>query len=70
MHIKRGPMPTKEEQWNVLLKLKSLPFGSVHCVKNDDLEAEVISIISKVTNEGCLNDVDIHDKFCNRYFKW
>jgi len=63
-------MTQKEEQWNALLKLKSLPFGSVHCVKNEELEQEVAGIINTVVAEGCLNDVEVHDRFCRKYKEW
>jgi hypothetical protein len=63
-------MSQKEEQWNALLKLKSLPYGSVHCVKNDDLELEVTEIINSVTQAGCLNDIEVHDRFCKKYKEW
>ncbi len=63
-------MSEKLEQWNALLKLKSLPYGSVHCVKNEDLELEVTEIINSVTKAGCLNDTDVHDRFCKKYKEW
>lgn len=63
-------MSKKEEQWNALLKLKSLPFGSVHCVKNEGLELEVAEIINNVVKAGCLNDTEVHDRFCKKYKEW
>lgn len=63
-------MTQKEEQWNALLKLKSLPYGSVHCVKNEELEQEVAEIINTVVKDGCLNDIEVHDRFCKKYKEW
>lgn len=63
-------MSNKEEQWNTLLKLKNLPFGSVHCVKNEELEIEVADIINNVVTSGCLNDTEVHDRFCKKYKNW
>ena len=60
----------KQEQWNALLKLKSLPYGSVHCIKNEELENEVAEIVKDVISSGCLNDTDVHDRFCKKYLTW
>lgn len=63
-------MSEKLEQWNALLKLKSLPYGSVHCIKNESLELEVANIIDTVVKNGCLNDTEVHDRFCKKYKEW
>lgn len=60
----------KEDQWNVLLKLKSLPFGSVHCIANSELDAEVNQIVNQVLSNGCMQDIDIHNRFCKKYVNW
>jgi hypothetical protein len=57
-------------QWNAMLKLKSLPYGSVYPVYNPALELELENIISKVVSEDCLNDMEIHNRFLNRYQEW
>jgi hypothetical protein len=59
-----------ENIWNTLLKLKNLPYGSVHCVANLDLEQEVADMISAGAHSGCLNDADIHNRFLDRYRSW
>lgn len=61
---------SKEEQWNEMLKLKALPYGSIHPVSNPDLELELADIINLVNEEDCLNDADIHNKFLNCYRSW
>lgn len=53
-----------------LLKLKSLPYGSIHFISNIDLENKVVDIISTSAENGCLNDTDIHNKFTKRYYDW
>jgi hypothetical protein len=60
----------KEDQWNVLLKLKSLPFGSVHCIANSDLDNEVNEIVNNVLSNGCMQDTDVHNRFCKKYIEW
>jgi hypothetical protein len=59
-----------ENIWNKLLKLKNLPFGSVSCIKDLELEKEVSNIISKVALDGCLDDPSIQEQFLNRYYAW
>jgi hypothetical protein len=56
--------------WNILLKLKKLPFGSVHCIKDEKMEKIVEDIIDTSIKNKCIDDVDIHDKFVNRYKDW
>ena len=63
-------MSHEQEIWNKLLKLKTLPYGSVHCITDIELEAEVKNIISKVTYEGCLNDATVHNRFLEAYYDW
>ena len=53
-----------------LLKLKSLPYGSIHAISDPYMEAEVSKIIAKVTQDGCLNDTTIHNKFLDRFYNW
>ena len=53
-----------------LLKLKSLPYGSIHSISNPVLESEVNAIIAKVTAAGCLADTAIHTKFLDRFYSW
>ena len=57
-------------QWNEMLKLKALPFGSIHPIANPELEQEVRDIISEVAQAGCLDDPDIHNKFLEEYRAW
>jgi|694.fasta_scaffold05651_22 hypothetical protein len=60
----------KNNTWNKLLELKKLPFGSVHCIKDQDLEQEVSDIIVDVLQNDCMNDDEIHDKFTKEYKAW
>jgi hypothetical protein len=57
-------------QWNEMLKLKALPFGSIHPVSDPNLELEVADIINKVVEEDCLNDDTVHIRFLEKYQKW
>jgi hypothetical protein len=59
-----------ENIWNKLLKLKNLPFGSVSCITDSNLDDEVSNIISEVAIQGCLNNPNIQEKFLNRYYDW
>jgi hypothetical protein len=59
-----------ENIWNKLLKLKSLPFGSISCIKDSALDREISNIIAEVAIQGCLNDPNIQEKFLNRYYNW
>jgi hypothetical protein len=56
--------------WNTLLKLKSLPYGSVHCIYDSRFEGEVQDIVCNSMQQGCLNDLDIHNKFLIKYRSW
>jgi len=56
--------------WNTLLKLKNLPYGSVHCIQDKEQEILVQNIISKVVSEGCFDDAAIHDRFIEKYYDW
>ena len=58
---------TKEAIWNTLLKLKNMPFGSVQCIANTELDIEVEQIISKVTTNKCLTNPTILDEFTEAY---
>jgi len=60
----------KENNWNSMLKLKSLPYGGVHSVSYPKLDTEVESIIIQSVNNGCLNDENIHNEFIEEYKKW
>jgi hypothetical protein len=53
-----------------LLKLKSLPYGSIHSITNKELEDEVNDIISDVVKTGCLYDTNIHNLFLERFYNW
>ena len=53
-----------------LLKLKNLPYGSIHSITNKELEDEVNDIIAKVSQEGCLTDTGIHSQFLERFYNW
>jgi hypothetical protein len=53
-----------------LLNLKNLPYGSIHAIYNPYMESEINKIISRVTQDGCLNDPTIHTKFLNRFYNW
>ena len=63
-------MTEKTEVWNSLLKLKNLPFGSIHPISDSKLEQEVRDIISQVSQDGCLDDPEIHNRFLEQYRKW
>lgn len=58
------------EQWNAMLKLKALPFGSIHPVSDSNLELELDKIIANCLEEDCLNDLNIHNKFLETYYNW
>jgi hypothetical protein len=60
----------KESIWNSLLKLKSLPFGSVHCIEDAEKKQEVIEIIKRVADQQCLDDIGIQEKFISKYREW
>jgi hypothetical protein len=53
-----------------LLKLKSLPYGSIHSISDGVMEAEVNAIIAQVTTNGCLHDTTIHYQFLERFYAW
>ena len=53
-----------------LLKLKSLPYGSIHAISDPYMEAEVNTIIARATRDGCLNDANVHNKFLDRFYNW
>lgn len=53
-----------------LLKLKSLPYGSIHFISDKKLEDEVVDIITESAKADCLADIDIHNKFIKRYYDW
>jgi hypothetical protein len=61
---------SKEEQWNEMLKLKALPYGSIYPISNLVIEQEVRDIICNVTQLGCLDDLEIHNKFLTEYKNW
>jgi len=56
--------------WNTLLRLKNLPFGSISCILDQQLEEEVAEIINTVVDNRCLNDIDVQQKFLDRYRAW
>ena len=56
--------------WNTLLKLKTLPFGSVHCIKDANIEDEVSEIIADCLKNDCMNDTTIHNNFVKEYKSW
>jgi hypothetical protein len=56
--------------WNTLLKLKTMPYGSVHCIYNQELESKVQEIIELAVKNNCLNDATVHDRFTQAYAKW
>ena len=53
-----------------LLKLKSLPYGSIYSITDKKLEDEVNDIISNVVQSGCLYDTNIHNLFLERFYNW
>jgi hypothetical protein len=63
-------MTQKEQQWNSMLKLKQLPYGSIHPVSDTNMDLEVQDIISSAAKAGCLDDLDIHNKFLQQYQSW
>lgn len=60
----------QDNTWNTLLELKKLPFGSVQCIKDHDLEQEISHIIGDVVKNDCMHDGEIHDKFTKEYKAW
>ena len=60
----------QDSVWNTLLKLKNMPYGSVQCIQNPNLELEVENIITNVTQNKCLSNPNIHDEFTSSYFDW
>ncbi|NBP57223.1 hypothetical protein EBU71_11955, partial [bacterium] len=58
---------TNESIWNKLLKLKNMPYGSVQCIANTELETEVSQLITKVNTNNCLTSPTIHDEFTEAY---
>lgn len=63
-------MKENNSQWNEMLKLKALPYGSIHPVHNPDLEIEINDIIKKVVDDDCLNNLEIHNIFLENYKNW
>ena len=63
-------MAHEKEIWNQLLKLKSLPYGSVHCITNSELDQEVKDIICEVSQDNCLTNSTIHNRFLEEYYTW
>jgi hypothetical protein len=57
-------------QWNEMLKLKSLPYGSIHPISDPDLELVLADIINEAVEEDCLNDITIHERFLANYQEW
>ena len=57
-------------QWNEMLKLKALPFGSIHPVSDPNLELAIADIINQVVEEDCLNDDTVHTRFLEKYQTW
>lgn len=56
--------------WDQLLRLKTLPFGGVHCIKDYEIEKEVSAIIEYSIKQNCLNNNEINSKFVRKYFDW
>lgn len=61
---------TKDSQWNTMLKLKALPYGSIHPISDPQLELELADIINQVVEEDCLNDTTVHTRFLEKYQTW
>ena len=59
-----------KSQWNIMLGLKALPYGSIYPIDDFHKEQEVKAIIKKCVDADCLSDVDIHTKFTNRFREW
>jgi hypothetical protein len=58
------------EQWNAMLKLKTLPYGSIYPIHNEVIEQEVRTVIKEAVDNDCLNNADIHNIFMQRYREW
>jgi len=56
--------------WNQLLTLKNLPYGSVHCIENAEIENQIYEFIIESSNERCLNDTEITKNFVSSYVEW
>ena len=56
--------------WNTLLKLKTMPYGSVHCISDQSLELEVQELVESAVSNNCLNSPTIHDQFTSAYVDW
>lgn len=60
----------KENVWNSLLKLKSLPYGSIQCIADSNRDQEVIEIINLTSINGCLNNPEIQEQYFDIYRSW
>lgn len=63
-------MNNENSIWDQLLKLKSLPFGSVHCIKSRVMDDEVKQLIIRAAEKNCLNDTEISSQFLKKYLEW
>ena len=61
---------SKENIWNSLLKLKSLPYGSIQCITDADRDLEVIDIINQVSSNKCLSSSEVQDQYLETYRNW
>jgi hypothetical protein len=61
---------TNKSQWNTMLSLKALTFGSIYPIDNFHTEQEVKAIIKKSVDADCLLDDTIHNKFMERFKSW
>lgn len=61
---------TNSKNWNQLLNLKSLPFGSIYPIADRAVEDHVNDMILQQIKSNCVNDVDINQKFIDRYYHW
>lgn len=60
----------KNSQWNTMLGLKALPYGSIYPIDNAETETDVKSFIKSSIDNGCFIDTDIHNKFTEQFKKW
>lgn len=60
----------KNSQWNTMLGLKALPYGSIYPIDNCETEQYVKDIVKLSIDKGCLSDTNIHNNFTEQFRKW
>jgi len=61
---------TETALWDQLLKLKTLPFGSVHSIKSTETESAVRESMIESAEKYCLSDTEINSLFLKKYLSW